>query len=70
MRKETKTWQLYTMILVYCFAIIGVLGLFIKYFFNTSNELILLFAATIVTTLVAVFLSEITNNFKRINRRK
>lgn len=70
MKKEIKTWELYAMIMVYCFAITSILGIFIKYFYNTSNDLILLSASAVTTTLVAVFLSEITNNFKRINRRR
>ena len=71
MKKGTRTWKLWAMVIVYCFSIIGVAGIYFSYFFNVKMDEIILFLATVTTMgLVAVFLSQIVNLLTRILKRK
>ena len=49
MKKGTRTWKLWAMVIVYCFSIIGVAGIYFSYFFNVKMDEIILFLATVTT---------------------
>jgi len=71
MKKGTRTWKLKAMVIVYCFIIIGVVGIYFSYFFNVKIDEIILFLVTVTTMcLVAVFLTQIVNLLTRILKRK
>lgn len=71
MKKGTRTWKLWAMVIVYCFSIIGVDGIYFSYFFNVKIDKIILFLATVTTIcLVAVFLIQIVDLLTRILKRK
>jgi hypothetical protein len=71
MKKGTRTWKLKAMVVVYCFSIIGVVGVYIKCFLNVKMDEIILFLATITTMcLVAVFVFQLVNLLTRILKRK
>jgi hypothetical protein len=71
MKKGTRTWKLGAMVIVYCFSIIGVSGIYFKCFFNVKMNEIILFLATVTTMcLAAVFLTQIVNLLTRILKRK
>jgi hypothetical protein len=70
MKKETKTWKLWFMIMIYCFSIIGLVGVYSRYFFNVETDEIILFLATICTiTLVAVIISQLFKLLTEILKR-
>ena len=71
MKTGNKTWKLKAMVIVYCFSIIGAVGVYIKYFLNVKMDEIILFLATITTMcLVAVFGFQLVNLLIRISKRK
>lgn len=71
MKKGTRTWKLWAMIMVYCFSIIGVVGVYSSCFFNVeTDEIILLLASISTIVLVAVFFTQIVNLLIRILKRK
>jgi len=71
MKKGTRTWKLWAMIMVYCFSIIGVVGVYSSCFFNVETDEIILLLATISTmSLVAVFVFQLVNLLTRILKRK
>jgi hypothetical protein len=71
MKKGTRTWKLEAMVVVYCFSIIGVVGVYIKCFLNVYMNEIILFLATITTMcIIAVFVFQLVNLLTRILKRK
>jgi hypothetical protein len=71
MKKGTRTWKLEAMVVVYCFSIIGVVGVYIKCFLNVKMDEIILFLATITTMcIIAVFVFQLVNLLTRILKRK
>jgi hypothetical protein len=71
MKKGIRTWKLEAMVVVYCFSIIGVVGVYIKCFLNVKMDEIILFLATITTMcIIAVFVFQLVNLLTRILKRK
>jgi hypothetical protein len=71
MKKETRTWKLKAMVIVYCFSIIGVVGVYYNCLFNVKMNEIILFLATISTMpIIAVFVFQLVNLLTRILKRK
>jgi membrane protein YdbS with pleckstrin-like domain len=71
MKKGTRTWKLWFMMMIYCFSIIGVVGIYTNYFFNVNTDEIILMLATICTIiLVAVFFTQLIKLLTRILKRK
>jgi hypothetical protein len=71
MKKGTRTWKLKAMVIVYCFSIIGVVGVYFNCFFNIEMNKIILLLTTITTMcLVAVFVFQLLNLLTRILKRK
>jgi hypothetical protein len=72
MKKGTRTWKLEAMVVVYCFSIIGVAGVYSRYFFfNVYMNEIILFLATITTMcIIAVFVFQLVNLLTKILKRK
>lgn len=71
MKKGTRTWKLWAMILVYIMAVIGAVGVYAEYVVNREvNGFIQMLATVAIIALLAVFISKTVSLLTRILKRK
>lgn len=71
MKKGTRTWKLYGMLLLHLMAIIGVTGVYAEYAVNQEvNGFIQMLATLALIALLAVFISRSVDLLTRILKRK